>query len=373
MGGGVGGLAVSPRVAHLYSRHAFLAVAVAGFTPIPYKVFTIAGGIFHAWVPFPTFVLASALSRGARFYLVAWIVRRFGPRAAPWLEKHLGLATLALGAAAVAGFLVLGAGGGDGATGGAVRLRGLLAEATGSDAILRAEAHDALRAIDPDAVRATGFDPARAVEGQPEPRARLEAWVQGRAGPIAPSLDERLFRATNRAGDSAVLDGLTRAIDNDFVLIGVWFVIAVLAAWRGGPRTRETVAGAVVAAALTAGAAVTTKYLVARPRPSGLPEARLCVPRPEPTSYGFPSSHAAVAGAGAAAVAFRAPGPGAALGAVALVIGGSRGYGGVHYPGDVGAGLALGTGIAWALWAAWGWWRRRGPLARPPAPPPPSP
>jgi len=50
----------------------FLAVLAAGFSPIPYKVFTIsAGALAMAFVPF---VLASALGRGARFFLVAWLL-----------------------------------------------------------------------------------------------------------------------------------------------------------------------------------------------------------------------------------------------------------------------------------------------------------
>ena len=62
----------------MYDKNAFVAIAIAGFTPIPYKVFTIAAGAFQ--VNFSTLVLASALSRPARFYLVSGMIYLFGPR-----------------------------------------------------------------------------------------------------------------------------------------------------------------------------------------------------------------------------------------------------------------------------------------------------
>lgn len=75
------------RVSEIYRQHQFWAVFTAGFTPIPYKVFTIAGGVCH--IHFGNFVVASILSRGARFFLVGACFRWFGPTVKVWLEKYL--------------------------------------------------------------------------------------------------------------------------------------------------------------------------------------------------------------------------------------------------------------------------------------------
>ena len=60
-----------------YQRWDVWAVAIAGFTPIPYKVFTISAGAFL--LDFWRFVIASILSRSARFFLVAGLFYFFGP------------------------------------------------------------------------------------------------------------------------------------------------------------------------------------------------------------------------------------------------------------------------------------------------------
>ena len=80
-------------------------LAGAAFTPIPYKVATIAAGATH--MPFVPFVLVSALGRGARFFLVATILRVFGAPVRRTLEKHFDLAALVFLALLVGGFLVL--------------------------------------------------------------------------------------------------------------------------------------------------------------------------------------------------------------------------------------------------------------------------
>lgn len=62
----------------LYWEYTAWIVAVAGFTPIPYKVFTITGGYFR--VPFTIFVVASCISRSARFFLVSSLIMIFGEK-----------------------------------------------------------------------------------------------------------------------------------------------------------------------------------------------------------------------------------------------------------------------------------------------------
>jgi membrane protein YqaA with SNARE-associated domain len=92
-------------VRQLYAQNAFAAIAVAGFTPIPYKVFTIAAGAFQ--VPFVTLVLASSLSRPARFYLVAAMFFWFGPRIKPIIDRYLEAFTVAFTVLLVLGFVAI--------------------------------------------------------------------------------------------------------------------------------------------------------------------------------------------------------------------------------------------------------------------------
>lgn len=66
-----------------FSRYGFWAILVAGFSPVPYKIFTIAAGTLQMLLP--GFVLASLLGRGGRFFLVAGVLIIGGPR----MEEHL--------------------------------------------------------------------------------------------------------------------------------------------------------------------------------------------------------------------------------------------------------------------------------------------
>lgn len=80
-----------------FEKWGFWAIFVAGFSPIPYKVFTIAGGVMSmALLPF---TLASVIGRGARFFLVAGLMAWGGARMEAALHKHverLGWATVVL-------------------------------------------------------------------------------------------------------------------------------------------------------------------------------------------------------------------------------------------------------------------------------------
>jgi undecaprenyl-diphosphatase len=64
------------KVSALYDRYGVWAVAIAGFSPLPYKVFTISSGMFK--LNLIAFTIASFLSRGARFFLVAIFLMIFG-------------------------------------------------------------------------------------------------------------------------------------------------------------------------------------------------------------------------------------------------------------------------------------------------------
>ncbi|RMF16660.1 MAG: DedA family protein [Candidatus Dadabacteria bacterium] len=67
-------------------------VMIAGFTPIPYKLITLSAGAAH--VDLGVFFLASILSRGARFFLVAGLLMAWGERAAHFIERHFDTLTL---------------------------------------------------------------------------------------------------------------------------------------------------------------------------------------------------------------------------------------------------------------------------------------
>jgi membrane protein YqaA with SNARE-associated domain len=70
-----------------FEEWGFWAIFVAGFSPIPYKVFTIAGGALS--MAFLPFVIASLIGRGARFYLLAFLVKVFGQKADGLVRKHI--------------------------------------------------------------------------------------------------------------------------------------------------------------------------------------------------------------------------------------------------------------------------------------------
>lgn len=89
----------------LYQRYEFWAVFTAGFTPIPYKVFTIAGGVCR--INFFIFIMASILSRGARFFIVAILLRLFGERIRIFIERYFNLITIIFTIALIGGFLVI--------------------------------------------------------------------------------------------------------------------------------------------------------------------------------------------------------------------------------------------------------------------------
>jgi membrane protein YqaA with SNARE-associated domain len=87
-----------------FMRWGFLAIFVAGFSPIPYKVFTIAAGALNMMLPL--FVVASFLGRGARFYLVAGLVIWGGAPMERQLRKYVDIIGWSTIAILVIGYLV---------------------------------------------------------------------------------------------------------------------------------------------------------------------------------------------------------------------------------------------------------------------------
>ena len=75
----------------IFHQYGGWAVAIAGFTPIPYKLFTIASGAFS--IPFGTFVIASVLSRSARFFLVGASIYFFGEKMKIFIDRYFNVLT----------------------------------------------------------------------------------------------------------------------------------------------------------------------------------------------------------------------------------------------------------------------------------------
>lgn len=92
-------------VGALYDEWNFWAVFVGAFTPIPYKVFTVAAGVFA--INFPMFIFASLIGRGMRFFLIAWLIWRFGPPIKALIDKYFNLAVIIFTVLLVGGFLLI--------------------------------------------------------------------------------------------------------------------------------------------------------------------------------------------------------------------------------------------------------------------------
>jgi membrane protein YqaA with SNARE-associated domain len=88
-----------------FQEYGLWIILVKGLTPIPYKIVTIAAGA--ARFDFSLFMMASVLTRGLRFFLVATLLHFFGDTVRVFIEKRLTLVTSALAIGIVGGFLAL--------------------------------------------------------------------------------------------------------------------------------------------------------------------------------------------------------------------------------------------------------------------------
>lgn len=89
----------------LYNKYDAWAVGIAGFTPIPYKVFTISAGVFQ--INFLVFVIASLVSRSARFFLVGGLIYTFGPQIQRFIDNYFNLLATTFTVLLVVGFIII--------------------------------------------------------------------------------------------------------------------------------------------------------------------------------------------------------------------------------------------------------------------------
>lgn len=92
-------------VSKRFHENAFAAIAVAGFTPIPYKLFTIAAGVCK--IQFTTLVAASILSRSARFLAEGALIYFFGERVKTFIEKYFNILSIAFVVLLVLGYMLI--------------------------------------------------------------------------------------------------------------------------------------------------------------------------------------------------------------------------------------------------------------------------
>ncbi len=93
-------------VGALYEKHNFWVIFTAGFTPLPYKVFTITGGVFQ--INFVMFIIASIVSRGIRFFLIAGLIMRYGAPIKKFIDKYFNLLAIAFTVLLIGSFMLLG-------------------------------------------------------------------------------------------------------------------------------------------------------------------------------------------------------------------------------------------------------------------------
>lgn len=86
-----------------FNEQGWIVVLLAGFTPLPFKVITIAAG--STAMPLYILIFAAIIARSARFFLVAGLLRFFGPPMKDWIDKNFALATTVGGILFVGGFV----------------------------------------------------------------------------------------------------------------------------------------------------------------------------------------------------------------------------------------------------------------------------
>ena len=93
------------KIKNLYENWNFWIVFTAGFTPIPFKLITISAGTFN--INFPMFVIASVISRSARFFIVASLIRIFGEPIRNFIEEYFNILAILFTTLLIGGFFLI--------------------------------------------------------------------------------------------------------------------------------------------------------------------------------------------------------------------------------------------------------------------------
>lgn len=88
-----------------YEQYSFWVVFTAGFTPIPYKVFTLAAGVFG--INLGIFLLASGLSRSARFFLIGFLIWKFGAPVKSFIDRYFNVLSVVFVLLMILGFAII--------------------------------------------------------------------------------------------------------------------------------------------------------------------------------------------------------------------------------------------------------------------------
>ena len=88
-----------------YDFHGFIIIFTAGFTPIPYKLFTITAGAFN--ISFISFVIAATISRSVRFFLVSFLIRKYGANVKDFIDQYFNLLTVIFLVMLIGGYVLI--------------------------------------------------------------------------------------------------------------------------------------------------------------------------------------------------------------------------------------------------------------------------
>ena len=80
------------QIQNQYNDYGFIIIFTAGFTPIPFKIFTISSGAFG--ISLPLFLIASAISRSARFFLVSILIWKYGEKINYFIDRYFNLLSI---------------------------------------------------------------------------------------------------------------------------------------------------------------------------------------------------------------------------------------------------------------------------------------
>ncbi|MFA8344067.1 MAG: YqaA family protein [Rhodothermaceae bacterium] len=93
------------KIQQMYEKYDFWIIFTAGFTPIPFKIFTISSGAFS--INLPMFLVASVISRSARFFLVAFLLWKYGEQIKGFIDKYFDKLAILFTVLLIGGFVAI--------------------------------------------------------------------------------------------------------------------------------------------------------------------------------------------------------------------------------------------------------------------------